>query len=211
VKIVLHQYGRQEEGVGGVVEALATRTISGKIAAGLELDAEEIAHGVVVLVAIEPADGDPAGVPRDLPAVDSTDKVIEGAQELGALGVGGMLFCFERWHVIALDLDDHLAQEAVVAKGVLGGEEFVEGKAGFLLVRAVAGEAILREDRARVRGKVNLRGGRKDEEDAGEEDSHGEESRDAKRKIKARWDLSTGENHYLRISLNHAATTSFHS
>jgi len=75
VEVLFEQERRQREDVADVVEAIAD-VVGGEVVGGLHLHAEQIAHGVVVLDAIEPPQREPAGVAL-LRAVGSAKLLVE--------------------------------------------------------------------------------------------------------------------------------------
>ena len=62
-EVLLEERGRERQDVAVVVEAVA-RVVLGEVVGGPEVHAEEVAHAVVVLGAVQPPRGDAAGVGR---------------------------------------------------------------------------------------------------------------------------------------------------
>src|SRR5262249_9703210 len=56
-EVLLHEQRRQRQHVGDVVEAVAD-VVGGEVLGGVEIYADEVADGVVVFGAVEPANGD---------------------------------------------------------------------------------------------------------------------------------------------------------
>ena len=85
------QHRRERQHVADVVEAVAD-VVGGEVLGGLEIDADEVADGVVVLGAVEPADGDAAGVGLGV-AVGPVEDGRRPAGEGLDLGGGGAAAC----------------------------------------------------------------------------------------------------------------------
>src|SRR5262249_37984354 len=78
-EVLLQQERRHAEDIADVVEAVAD-VIAGEVGGGAEVDAEEIADGVVVLSTVEPADRDAARVAA-LAAINDRELLIEERQD----------------------------------------------------------------------------------------------------------------------------------
>ncbi len=86
-EVLLHQQRRQRQHVADVVEAVAD-VVGGEVVGGVEVDAEEVADGVVVLGPVEPPQGDPAGVLLAGAVGLEDDGVEPGVERLHLRGAG---------------------------------------------------------------------------------------------------------------------------
>lgn len=120
-EVFLHEDGRDEEGVADVVEAFAACAVGGEFAAGGEVDAEEVADGVVVFVAVEATDGGAAGVWGEGAGFEFGEDGFDFADHGGALVGGGEgIDVVLGRHVAGFDLFGDVFEEAVVAEGCVG-------------------------------------------------------------------------------------------
>src|SRR5205807_1539305 len=78
-EVLLHQERRHGEDVADVVEAVAD-VVGGEVVGGLEIDGQEVADGVVVLGAVEAADGDAAGIAA-LGAINGGKTLVEEGEQ----------------------------------------------------------------------------------------------------------------------------------
>src|SRR5262249_51480722 len=138
---------RQREHVADVVEAIA-HVVGGKILGGLELNTHQVANRVVVLGAIEPADGDPAWIALEA-AIDGEERAIEPGHNLLALGLRWLGPAARRHVAGAYALDDGFPGLAILQNRRLI-LVLVERELRFGLVAAVTGNAILGQQRRDV-------------------------------------------------------------
>ena len=101
--VFLEQHGRQRQRVADVVEAVAG-IVGGKIIGGLELHADEIADGVVVLGAVQAANRDAARI--GLRAIHRENLAVNPRREEVALGLRGLRFVRRR-HLAIADVGEH--------------------------------------------------------------------------------------------------------
>ena len=83
-QVALQEQRRQGQHVADVVEAVAD-VVGGEVLGRLEIDADEVADGVVVFDAVEPADGDPARI-AFAGAIGTIEDGGDGAGELLDVG-----------------------------------------------------------------------------------------------------------------------------
>ena len=146
-EVFLHQRRLDEHRVADVVEAFATGAVGGEIAAGQEIDAEEVADGVVVFVAVEPADGGAAGVAGKVAGLELFEDGADLIDELLAFGIGRQHVLVVGRHVAVLDLFRDVFEEAVVAQGGVGGGQRMHLDPALLGFFAVAFVAVFRKQR----------------------------------------------------------------
>jgi len=108
-----------EERGGGVVESFPACPIGREVLARVEIHSEEIAHGVVVFVSVETAQGDAAGFLGNIAGFDAIIDIREGIDELLALGIGWENVFVIGWHVAGLDLIDDIVEQGVLLKSGL--------------------------------------------------------------------------------------------
>ena len=111
-QILFQQHRRQREHIADVVKAI-TRIIRGKIVRRLEIHAHEIANGVVVFRAIEPANRDAAGVGMVAVALENLG-LDPGGDQLAFLR--RRLRFFFRRHLMGLEVLYHLRKSLAVAQ-----------------------------------------------------------------------------------------------
>ena len=90
-----------------------------EVLARVEIHSEEIAHGVVVFVSVETAQGDAAGFLGNVAGFDAVIDIREGIDELLALGIGWENVFVIGWHVAGLDLIDDIVEQGVLLKSGL--------------------------------------------------------------------------------------------
>ena len=141
-EILLQQHRRHREDIPDVVEAVA-RVVGGKVIGGAEVHADEVADGVVVFRAIEPAQRDAAGV--GLLAVALEDLEINPRLNHLALRERGLLLLVRRRHLTAADIDQGVLPKLSVREQLRVRLVFVKLHTGLLRPIAMAVEAILLE------------------------------------------------------------------
>ena len=167
-EIFLHQDRRDEERITDIVETLTARAICGKFTTGREVHAEEIAHGVIVFVPIEAADGGAARIAGELAGFQLAKHGFDLADH-------GLAFIRSRQHVHVilgghvadLDLMGQIFEEAVMAQGGIGGGQVMNLDAAFLFLRTVAGVAVFFEKWGGDAGEVVRRAGENPARDGG--------------------------------------------
>ena len=145
-EILLQQHRRHRKHIADVVEAVAG-IIRREIRRRLEIHAHQVADGVVVFHAIEPANRDAAGI--GVLAVHREECVFDKLREALALGERRLLA--RRWrHLTLADVREHLfpSLPVLVQRGFA--RERVEREVALLLPAAVATVAILLEQRRDV-------------------------------------------------------------
>ena len=111
-QIFFQQHRGQRQHVADVVKAV-TGIVGGKIIRRLEVDAHQVANGIVVFGAVQPANGDAAGV--GMVAVAFEDFGLNpGGDQLAFLGC--RLRFFLRRHLVRLEVLDHLGEGFAVAQ-----------------------------------------------------------------------------------------------
>ena len=132
-EVALHEDGGQGEDVPDVVEAVAG-VVFRKVVSGAEVDPEEVAEGIIVLDAVEAAEGDAAGV--GVGGVYGIEEVVEVlGEEIAFLG-GGLFGALGGGHGPLVDVEEDARPDFAV-----GGDEGVGGvfvEIEFSLVGAVA-------------------------------------------------------------------------
>ena len=150
IEIFFHEQRRDRQHVADVVEAVAD-IVRRKIVRRLEVDAEQIAHGVVVLRAIQSPDGDSAGIAFEF-AVDVVELVLQPRRDrqeivmrrpLAALFDGGHGFDLQH-------REDLLPNLARILHRLLA-VEVVQRDASFGGVGPVTLQAMLLEKRSDLR------------------------------------------------------------
>jgi hypothetical protein len=190
--VPLHQHRRQREHVGDRVEAVA-RVVLREVVGRTQVHAEQVADGVVVLGAVQPADGDPSRVER---------RACIDAQQFGAnpadhaLDVGRVrtLFVLGR-HLARPQLLHHQLERVGMRGNGVGRRKLLQVHVALLATVVVAVVAGVREKglddrlealdighrsrhrRRRVRGRTRpLRGGHRHETHDGREEQTQEQT-----------------------------------
>ena len=176
-EIFLHQDGRDEERVADIVEALAARRRRRGNRGRAEIHAEEVADGVVVFVAVEPADGGAAGVAREVAGFEFPEDGLDFADDGFALGGRGEFIDIVLGrHVAGLDLFGDVFEEPVVLERGFRGGKMVHFDAALLFFFAVAFVTVFPKKRGGIPGEI-VRGGDgargKEERENGMETGHG--------------------------------------
>ena len=140
---VLREEGRRDvrECFGGVGEAFARGTVGRELARRLQIDAGEVADGVVELGVTEPAQWHAAGVALVGPRL-RIEKALHPRHEFHLL-LGTRLRPLLRRHLARLDLLDHPLPRLHVLANVVDRPEPLQVEAPFLQLRGVATEAVL--------------------------------------------------------------------
>ncbi len=161
-EVFFEEDGREGEDVAYVVEAMA-HVVDGEIVGRFELDADEVTDGVVVFGAVEPANGDAAGI--GVFGVDAKNLALDELGDFLAL-LEGRLELFLGGHFAGFDVAEDEFPFLAVGEDAVEGFVMLEGEAAFGFFIAVAFEAILAEEGQQVLfegGRPN-RGGRGDHE-----------------------------------------------
>jgi len=142
-QIPFHQDGADGEHVADVVEAVAD-VVGGEVVRRLEIDANEIADRVVVLGAIETAQGDAARIALAA-RVGFDEDVVDGFEEgVSVLEIGSRLLL--RRHLAGVQhLHDFVPFLAVLQDRLLVGV-IVQREVGVFLLGAVTLDAMFRDE-----------------------------------------------------------------
>ncbi len=138
-EVLLHQERRQREDVADVVEAVAD-VVRGEVVGRPEVDPDEVADRVVVLLAIEPTERDPAGI-LDRLAARLRDQAFEVLDEPGRFRLRGLRLVVRGHLPLSDGLKDLLPGLEILQGGGLGAEGG-EVQAALGLLGAVAAHAI---------------------------------------------------------------------
>src|SRR5262249_26043477 len=138
--------------------------IGWKIVGRLEIHSDQVANGVVVLVAVEAPDGRATGVAGQ-PAVRRRGRGVDPGQDQLPLGIGWLRLALWR-DLLRLDLLADFRPQVAGLQGARGVLVWLKGHATGHLLVVVAGDAELGEDGAngvrewiRARGLLLRRGG----------------------------------------------------
>ena len=123
---LLHQHRRQRQHVRNIVEPVPG-IVLGKIVGRMDVDAQKIADGVVVLAAVQPSRGHAAGIGRR-DAVDARELALEPRRDGLARRFLGLVL-FERRYVAALQHADHVFPVIALFDQRAGGVEGLEVEA----------------------------------------------------------------------------------
>ena len=129
--IFFEQHRRQGQHVGDVVEAVAG-VVRREHRRRVEVHAEQVADGVVILHAVEAADGDAAGI--GILRVGGEDRAFDPLGEAFLFLRRGLGF-FLRRHQAGAEIFQRVQPQLAVGKDFLVGLKFIEGH--IALVRAV--------------------------------------------------------------------------
>ena len=145
-QVLLQQQRRERQHVADVVEPV-TDVIVGEVGRGLEVDADEIADRVVILGPVEPADRDAAVIARPGAVAPAEHVVDRPGRQLGFRGAWPRPTLRLGWHLARPDhLDDVFPDFAVLHQRLLV-VILVEHQVAFTLAAAVAGVAMLGQER----------------------------------------------------------------
>lgn len=164
--------GERERDVADVVEAIA-RVVGRKGGGGFEIEAGEIADGVVVFEAIEAAGGDPAGVVVGafvVACVLGGEPFAEGF-DFG----GGRDRATFGWHFTVGDFGGDFVPDVLFGENFFGGGEALEVETAELGFGVVAHGAVPVEVGLDVLAEAGLIGGEQRgacEEEESEDDTH---------------------------------------
>ena len=142
--VAFDEEGRDEEGFAVGIEAGAAGAVVGEQLGDVVIDAQQIADGVVILAAVEAAQGDRSGEVTD-GAGGLAEAVIDPGGDAQAFLFGEL--GFDRRHGAIAQLGGDVAPESAIGLDVLGGIGFEEIDAIPGIGGVVAGGAVLRQDR----------------------------------------------------------------
>ena len=173
-EVLLQGQRRGEQRVAGRVEALAAGPVRRQGPAGLHVQAQQVAHGVRVLVAIEPAAHHAAlveihrAVARQLRAIDRTRLELARPGDQLAAPAGRHLAGLLRGHLVGSDALEDAGPDLRGVHDRLEVLELRQVQAPLRLLRPVALEAVSLQHRADLAGElllVFLRDGQQHSED----------------------------------------------
>ena len=144
-QILLHQHRREREHVGDVVEPVAGVVLR-KIVGGPEIDAEQLADGVVVFRAVQPPRRHTARIRRRDP-IDARELALEPAGDALPLLLVRLVL-FHRRHLAAPEHPDHVFPVVALIDQRVGRLERLKVQAVLRLpLVTVTGVAVLRQER----------------------------------------------------------------
>ena len=167
-EVFLEKRGREGEDVADVVEAVAG-VVGREVGGGFEIEADEVADGVVIFGAVEAAEGDSAGIGAG--GVEFEELTFDERGDGLALGVGGKRGGVFGRHLVACDDAEDGFPGFAGGVDVGSGAVAVEGDAGFVDTVGVAVVAVFFEER----GYGVLEGGGRRDGEKGRRGLGGEE------------------------------------
>ena len=162
--VLFHEHRRERQHVGNVVESVAGIVLR-EVVGRAQVNAKEFFDGVVVFGAVQASRGDPAGIERSR-RVNAFELPCQPRRHRLTLLFRRLLF-LERRHFAAAKLADDLVPLLAMRDEGRAGVKRLQVEIVLLLLVAVAGKAVLREERlddgvearARPRGRRSgLRG-----------------------------------------------------
>ena len=141
LEVFLQEGRRHRQRFAGVVEALAVGRVDGELARGAQVNAGDVADGVIVFGVAEAPGEDRAGIPSVVGGL-ALAEVVDPADDPGGLGRRRMLLRLARWHFARLELVEDHGPPGVVGDHARDSGEGAEVEVGLRFVGAVAFEAV---------------------------------------------------------------------